>query len=242
MCQAYGATRATGHRIQRQGLISCLCCSVCCDSNFILLVKKEVLFIRALKLYLRSLASPIFSWSSPPMFPVLSVVANVAHWMVVGTNTRYREGQQQTPILIPNIYTVNLHINLDTPFIPWLYKCKFGHTKKDMDKSTCEGSVSESNIFHLSSLQSPWFLSIWLLSILCAYGIKYFIPFLPRCICSQILHTFMGVIGSCKLQLVTNQARYSFLLVLAHPCPCPLPICWLTTSINIHVKIICLHI
>jgi hypothetical protein len=75
--------------------------------------------------------------------------------MVVGTNTRYREGQQQTPILIPNIYTVNLHINLDTPFIPWLYECKFGHTKKDMDKSTCEGSESESNIFQLSSLQSP---------------------------------------------------------------------------------------
>ena len=39
--------------------VSCLCCNVCCDISFILLVRKEVLFIRVLKSYIRSLASPI---------------------------------------------------------------------------------------------------------------------------------------------------------------------------------------
>ena len=60
---------------------------VCCDSGFILLVKKEVLFIRVLESCLRSPhpTSSVFYWSSPPAFPILSALHNIAHCMVVGT-------------------------------------------------------------------------------------------------------------------------------------------------------------
>ena len=96
-----------------------------CDSGFILLVRKEVLFIRVLESYLRS-PHPTWSafhWSPPPAFPVLSALHNthrrrstgrrrrrspvlsalhnIAHCMVVGSSPCYPGGQQQLSILIP---------------------------------------------------------------------------------------------------------------------------------------------
>ena len=107
---------------------------VCCDNGFILLVRKEVMFIRVLGSCLRSPhpTSSVFYWSSPPAFPILSALHNIAHCMVVGSSPCYPGGQQQLSILIPaccldldcwvyiqyftNIYLVILPINLDTLF------------------------------------------------------------------------------------------------------------------------------
>ena len=67
LCRSEGAKAApsiwchksnrTSHPTSRFAF--CPCYNICCDSSFILLVRKKVIFIRALKSYLRSVASHI---------------------------------------------------------------------------------------------------------------------------------------------------------------------------------------
>ena len=139
---------------------------VCCDSGFILLVKKEVLFIRVLESCLRSPhpTSSVFYWSSPPAFPfsLPSIISHIA-WSSAPALLFWRSAAVTYPN--SNMLSWSELLGIYTIFHKYLFswilfffplqkccgrcanvdspggiKCSLKHTKNDRDKSSYIGS------------------------------------------------------------------------------------------------------